>query len=174
MPTALLWFRNDLRTHDHAPLLDAVEAAGPDGRLLAVYCLDPRHYAETEFGFRKTEGYRAAFVLESLRDLRGRMRALGGDLVVRHGTPEDVLPPLAAEAGATSIHLHDEPMQEEMDTEDALREALPNLDWQVVWGHTLIQLGDLPFDVADAPDVFTQFRKAVEKGPAGDYVAPDP
>ncbi|MEM1042622.1 MAG: DASH family cryptochrome [Bacteroidota bacterium] len=174
MPASLLWFRNDLRLHDHEPLLDAVEAAGPDGRLLAVYCLDPRHYAETPYGFRKTEGYRAAFVLESLRDLRGRMRSLGSDLVVRQGRPEDVLPPLAEQTGAASIHLHDEPMQEEMEVEQALREALPDLTWNVVWGHTLVSLDDLPFEVADAPDVFTQFRKAVEKGPAGDYYAPEP
>lgn len=174
MPTSLLWLRNDLRLHDHAPLLSAIEASGDAGRLLAVYCLDPRHYAETAYGFRKTEGYRAAFVLESLRDLRGRMRALGGDLVVRHGRPEDEIPPLAAQTGATSIHLHDEPMQEEMDVEDALRDALPDLDWSVTWGHTLVALGDLPFEASGVPDVFTQFRKAVEKGTASDYRAPEP
>ena len=28
MPTALLWLRNDLRLHDHAPLGDATEAVG--------------------------------------------------------------------------------------------------------------------------------------------------
>ncbi|MEM8857720.1 MAG: DASH family cryptochrome, partial [Chloroflexota bacterium] len=66
-------------------------------------------------------------------------------------------------------HLHDEPMQEEIDVEDAVRKALPNLDWQVVWGHTLVDLNDLPFEIDRMPDVFTQFRKAVEKGPASDY-----
>ena len=175
MPTALLWLRNDLRLHDHAPLGDATEAAGPDGRLLAVYCLDPRQYAETPWGFRKTEGYRAAFVLEALRDLRESMRALGGDLIVRQGQPEDVLPELARETGAASAHLHAEPMQEEADTEAAVREALPDLDWQVVWGHTLVEPGDLPFGPDDVPDVFTTFRKAVEETPEAErYRAPRP
>ncbi len=175
MPTALLWLRNDLRVHDHAPLREAAEAAGPGGALLAVYCLDPRHYEPTPFGFRKTEGYRAAFVLEALRDLRARMRALGGDLVVRHGRPEDVLPELARQTGASSGHFHDEPMQEEGDTEAAVRQALPDLDWQPRWGHTLVAPDDLPFAVEDAPDVFTPFRKAVEKAPqAGRYRAPVP
>lgn len=175
MPTALLWLRNDLRLHDHAPLGDAIEAAGPSGRLLAVYCLDPRHVAETPWGFRKTEGYRAAFVLEALRDLRGRMRALGGDLAVRQGRPEDVLPELARQTGAVSVHLHAEPMQEEADTEAAVRDALPDLDWRVVWGHTLVEPNDLPFAIEDVPDVFTTFRKAVEKAPEADrYRAPRP
>ncbi|MEM1115637.1 MAG: DASH family cryptochrome [Bacteroidota bacterium] len=173
MPTALLWLRHDLRLDDHAALLDAVNAAGPDGRLLPVYCLDPRDYAETEYGVRKTEGYRAEFLLESLRDLRQSMRRLGGDLVVRHGRPEAVIPALVQETGAVSVHLHDEPMQEEMDAEEAVRDALPDVRWEVLWGHTLVALGDLPFDVADVPDVFTQFRKAVEKAPEADrYPAP--
>ena len=171
VPTALLWLRNDLRLHDHAPLLDA---AGPGGRLLAVYCLDPRHVAETGFGFRKTEGYRAAFLLESLADLCTEMRALGGDLVVRQGRPENVLPALAAETDAASVHFHDEPMQEEADVADAVRDALPGVDWRPRWGHTLVDLDALPFRLSDAPDVFSQFRKAVEKGDAGDYLAPKP
>ena len=38
MPT-LLWFRRDLRLHDHPALLDA---ASTDGEVLACYVLDPR------------------------------------------------------------------------------------------------------------------------------------
>jgi deoxyribodipyrimidine photo-lyase len=65
-------------------------------------------------------------------------------------------------------------MQEEADTAAAVRDALPDLDWRTTWGHTLIDPGDLPFAIDDAPDVFSPFRKAVEKGPAGDYPAPEP
>ena len=175
MPTALLWLRNDLRLHDHAPLADAVAAAGSDGRLLAVYALDPRHYEPTDLGVRKTEGYRAAFLLESLRDLRARMRALGGELVVRQGRPESVLPDLARRSGAASVHLTDEPMREEADVAEAVRGSLPGLDWRPRWGHTLVDPDALPFAVADAPDVFSQFRKAVERAPAAErYPAPRP
>ena len=175
MPTALLWLRNDLRLHDHGPLADAVAAAGPDGRLLAVYALDPRQYETTELGVCKTEGYRAAFLLESLRDLRERMLALGGDLVVRHGRPEDVVADLARQTGAATVHLTDEPTREEADVADAVRDALPGADWRPRWGHTLVDVDALPFAVADAPDVFTQFRKAVERAPDAErYPAPRP
>ena len=177
MPTALLWLRSDLRLDDHAALRDAASAAGPDGRLLAVYCLDPRHYEATELGVPKTGAYRAQFVLEALRDLRGRMRERGGDLVVRVGRPEDVLPALAREGGAATLHFHDEPMQEEADVEAAVRAAMPDgvevREGQ--WGHTLVDLDALPFPVSRAPDVFSQFRKAVEKRPARErYPAPVP
>ena len=175
MPTSLLWLRNDLRLHDHAPLRDAIEAAGPDGRLLAVACLDPRHYEPTELGPPKTGAYRAQFVLESLRDLRRSMRERGGDLVVRHGQPEDVLPALAAQSGTTSVHLTDEPMQEEADVEAAIRDALGGVAWRSDWGHTLVDVDSLPFAVESAPDTFSQFRKAVEKRTERErYPAPAP
>ena len=181
MPTALLWLRHDLRVHDHGPLADAVEAAGEPapaeagGRLLAVYCLDPRQTEPTDLGVRKMEAYRAEFVLESLRDLRRRMRELGGDLVVRRGRPEDVLPDLARQSGAASVHLTFEPTREETDVADAVRQSLPGLDWRERWGHTLVDVEALPFAIDRAPDVFTQFRKAVERAPAASrYPAPRP
>ncbi|MDT0631656.1 DASH family cryptochrome [Rubrivirga litoralis] len=177
MPTALLWLRSDLRLDDHAALRDAAAAAGPGGRLLAVYCLDPRHYEPTALGVPKTGAYRAQFVLDALRDLRRSMRGRGGDLVVRLGRPEDVLPALAAQSGAATLHLHDEPMQEEADVEAAVRDAMPGgVDVREGrWGHTLVDLDTLPFPVAEAPDVFSPFRKAVEKAPARErYPAPVP
>ncbi|MGB3544038.1 deoxyribodipyrimidine photo-lyase, partial [Rubrivirga sp.] len=174
MPTSLLWLRHDLRLHDHGPLTDALEAAGPDGHMLAVYVIDPRDLEETDLGFRKTEAYRMQFVLESLHDLRRRMSELGGDLIVRVGKPEEVIPALAGETGATIAFVHDEPMREERDLEDAVRDATPGLEWRATWGHTLVDLEDLPFRIEDAPDVFTPFRKKVEQAPAQDrYRAPE-
>jgi deoxyribodipyrimidine photolyase len=40
---ALLWFRNDLRLHDHEPL--AAACAGATS-LLPVYVFDPREYGK--------------------------------------------------------------------------------------------------------------------------------
>ncbi|GAB5533997.1 MAG: DASH family cryptochrome [Rubricoccaceae bacterium] len=175
MPTALLWLRNDLRLHDHAALASAMDAAGPDGHLLATYILDPRQLELTEWGVRKTESYQLAFRLESLRDLRDQMRARGGDLIVRTGLPETVLPELARSAGVRSLHLSEEPMREEADVEQAVRDALPGLPLHTAWTHTLVALADLPFSVEDLPDVFTTFRKAVETRPEADrYLPPQP
>ncbi|MEM6328568.1 MAG: deoxyribodipyrimidine photo-lyase, partial [Bacteroidota bacterium] len=163
MPTALLWLRHDLRLHDHAPLIAAQDHAGPDGRLLAVYCLDPRDFRETDWGVPKTGGHRARFLLESLADLRARMRDRGGDLVVRRGRPEAVVPALYRESGATGLFYHDEPMREEVDVEDALLDALPEADAHVYWGHTLVDIDTLPFSIDGLPRVYTPFRKAAER-----------
>ena len=62
MPT-LLWFRRDLRLHDLPPLLDA---AAPDGDVLACYVLDPRLKASS--GPRRLQ-----YLYDALRDLRASL-----------------------------------------------------------------------------------------------------
>jgi deoxyribodipyrimidine photo-lyase len=95
VPTSLLWFRRDLRLGDHPALLAAVDAAGPGGTVLPVFVVDPRLW--------ETSGLpRRRFLRECLDDLRER---LGGALVVRHGDPVAVLPVLAREVAAGSVHV---------------------------------------------------------------------
>src|SRR4051812_47415992 len=95
--TALVWFRRDLRVHDH-PSLTAAHRA--HDRVVPVFVLDPRLLAAGRF----PSANRAWFLLESLRELRAALRDRGGELVVRAGRPERVLPELAAATGATAVH----------------------------------------------------------------------
>ena len=94
MPPALLWFRRDLRLMDHPALL----AAAGDGPVLAVFVLD-------EALLRPAGSVRIAFLLASLRALDATLRERGGGLVVRHGPPDRVIPALAAEVGASTVHV---------------------------------------------------------------------
>ena len=49
---SLVWFTNNLRTVDNEVLEEAFKS---QDTLIAVYFFDPRQYAFTEFGFKKTE-----------------------------------------------------------------------------------------------------------------------
>lgn len=163
MSATLVWFRQDLRLADHEPLHRAAQAGVP---VIPVWCLDPRQFAETHLGgFPKTGAHRARFLIESLADLRASLRALGSDLVIRRGLPEEVLPTLAREVGAATVRFHEEVASEELAVEDAVAEAMEPLGAAVrgSWGHTLHHPDDLPFSFDDLPEVFTQFRVAVEK-----------
>ena len=95
MATSVLWFRRDLRLADHPALVAAVEAAGDDG-VLALFVLDDRLAGPSGAN-------RLAFLADSLRDLDASMG--GGRLVVRHGDPVEVVPAVAAEVGAASVHV---------------------------------------------------------------------
>ncbi len=121
MKTTIVWYRNDLRTHDHQPLADAVRHGDT---VVPVYCLDPRHFDRTSFGFPKTGGFRQRFLVESVADLRRSLRALGSDLVVRHGRPETEVPKIARESKATAVAFHAEVTTEETSVESGLRSAL--------------------------------------------------
>ena len=69
----IVWFRNNLRTEDNEALSQAVQNGN---KILALYCLDPRLFEISTFGFKKTERFRAKFLLESLHDLQDQLNKL--------------------------------------------------------------------------------------------------
>lgn len=162
MSQVLVWFRSDLRITDHAPLLTASRSSA---LVIPCYCFDPRHFATTSYGFAKTGRWRAQFLLASLDNLRQNLRSIGSNLLIRVGYPEVIIPLLCQELGIHAIYFHGEVTSEELTVEKNLSH---NLDRSIKlhkfdWGQTLYHPDDLPFTVADLPELFTNFRKQVEK-----------
>lgn len=151
----LVWFRNDLRTNDHESLFRAAQL----GEVIPLYCFDLHHFENTEYGFPKTGAIRAAFLIESVAELR---RQLNNSLIVRIGKPEEVIPELVQELDIDAIHYHAEATDEELRVEMAVKESV-NIPVNVFYGHTLYHPDDLPFGIAELPGVFTTFRKQTEK-----------
>jgi deoxyribodipyrimidine photo-lyase len=116
--TAIVWFRRDLRVHDHPPLRAALDACE---RVVPVFVLDDRL-----LGGRHPSDSRARFLLESLADLRESLKRRGGDLVIVRGAPETELPRLATETGATAVYFASDAspfaMSRDQRVEAALRE----------------------------------------------------
>jgi deoxyribodipyrimidine photo-lyase len=94
--TALVWFRRDLRVHDHPALTAAARSAE---RVVPVFVLD-----DALLRGRFPSAGRARFLLGCLRELRAALRDRGADLVIRRGRPERELARIAAEAGAQALH----------------------------------------------------------------------
>ncbi len=92
MPS-VMWFRRDLRVHDHPALLAATEAAS-DG-VVPLFVIDPVLW-------ERSGAPRRAYLAASLRALDEQ---LGGRLTVRCGDPVDVVPQVAREAAAPSVHV---------------------------------------------------------------------
>ena len=160
--TRLMWFRNDLRLHDNEALLTAAEGAHA---LLPVYVFDSRAFGKTASGFPKYGPYRSRFLLESLEDLRQQLQARGSDLIILQGKPEELIPELCNKHGISLISYHEEATDEELQAEQAVDDAVDAMDVEVAscWGASLYHLDDLPVDPDDMPDVFTPFRKKLEK-----------
>lgn len=152
----LLWFRNDLRLHDHEALHQAVAAQVP---IIPAYIFDERQF-KTIYGFPKTGGFRAKFLLESVSSLQNSLRELGSDLLVRVGKPEEVLPALAREYNCQQVFAHREITSEEIEISEKVAQKVTLKEF---WGSTLTHVDDLPFEIEKLPDVFTQARKKIEK-----------
>lgn len=158
----LIWYRHNLRVHD---LLALDEAVQQKAEIIPVYCFDDRNFEQTSFGFPKTGNYRAQFLLESVTDLRHSLQKLGSNLVVRRGLPEEVIPAIAQELKIDQVSYSKEVTSEEKQVEQKLKIALSekNIRVNTYWEATLYLPEDLPFKIKQTPELYTNFRKQVEK-----------
>lgn len=161
---AIVWFRQDLRLHDNEALTDAIDQAD---EVLPVYIFDPRVFTSTtrKFGFPKTGSHRAKFIIECVENLRYNLRARGANLIVRVGKPEEVLAQLTQEIRASWVFCNRERTQEEKEIQDTVEQNLWAIGREMRYsrGKMLYYTADLPFPITHTPDVFTHFRKEVEK-----------
>ena len=158
----LIWFRNDLRLHDHPPLqLASTQRTG----IIPLYCFDPRHFALSRFGFPKTGAFRGQFLLESLQDLANSLQEIGSDLIIRQGKPEDVIPQLVQDLNISQVYFNAEVTSEEIYVEQQLNKNLSQLgvEFKSFYSATLYHPADLPFKISEIPEVFTTFRQKLEK-----------
>jgi len=160
--SAILWFRNDLRLHDNEALLKALQN---NTELIPLYCIDERLFKKTSLGFRKTEKYRANFLLQSLKNLKKNLQKLGSDLLIRIGKPEEIIPDLAKKHKVNAVYTSKEITAEEITIEEKIEFALwqEKISLELFWASTLYHLEDLPFPLNNLPDIFTNFRKQIEK-----------
>src|SRR3954452_5674463 len=93
--TAIVWFRRDLRLHDHPALVTALRE---HERVVPLFVLD-----DALLDGRYRSPARVAFMLGCLRALDEGLRERGSALVVRHGRPEREVPDVARETGADTV-----------------------------------------------------------------------
>lgn len=170
---ALVWFRKDLRLSDHAPLTAAI--AGYE-QIIPVYVLNQEQWRMLPLGFPKTGSFATRFLLESLADLRKQLRMRGSDLLLIQGKPEEILPQLALQRGAAAVLASEEVAYEEQQEQMRVSRALAavNASLRLYPNSTLFHPKDLPWPIADLPDVFTSFRKTCEKQVAVTQPLPAP
>jgi deoxyribodipyrimidine photo-lyase len=95
MDTRIVWFRRDLRLHDHP----ALHAALAGDRVVPLFVLDPRLVSGSTMS-----PARLSYLADALEDLAGLLTRAGGRLVLRRGDPREVLPAVAEEVGAGQAH----------------------------------------------------------------------
>ena len=162
MKKVLVWYRNDLRVKDHEALWRACQNGN---EVYPVYIFDPRCFTSTAPGFQRTGSFRLQFLLESLHELKISLSTLGGDLVIRHGPPEDVIPQLVEELAVDKVYCSKEVAWDEMCIAEKMesRLAQKNVALDQFWQSGLYHEEDVPWPIKQVPDVFSSFRKESEK-----------
>ena len=96
---ALVWFKRDLRVHDHAPLV----AARTYADALAIFIIEPEWLASLD-----CDASHVDFALACLAELRAALAARGLPLLVRVGSAVAVLSQLRSEVAFTDLLSHEE------------------------------------------------------------------
>jgi deoxyribodipyrimidine photo-lyase len=158
----LVWFRNDLRLHDNEML---VEAIAKSDSILPVYFFDPNYIEYTPEAEIKPGNSRVQFLIESVAALREALQAVGGNLLVINGRPEDHIPNLVEQYEIAEVYHHREVATKETTVSSTVEDLLWKLKINLKHfiGHTLYNKEDLPFPIKDIPDVFAQFKKKTER-----------
>lgn len=102
MTAPLVWFKRDLRVHDHAAVHAALQRS-PERPWQGVYILEPSVWAQPDASARQL-----GFILECLADLREQVHACGGRLWVLRGEACEALERLHAHAPFGALLAHEE------------------------------------------------------------------
>ncbi len=103
MSYSLIWFKRDMRWHDHAALWHAAHEASMRGRLACVYIIEPEYWRQPDMA---TQHY--LFIRESLRELYAALRQRGGQLHIVCGEVTQVLQQIYQQQPFTQVLAHEE------------------------------------------------------------------
>lgn len=159
MTSGLYLFQNDLRITDNPAL--ATLARRVDC-LTCVYIVDSALFSKAALQMRRIGTHRLRFLLESLLELDAELEGISQHLHVFYGNPRQLLPQIIAATRSSLLGLSAHPGPYENYIIDQARQHFPDLELVEEFGSTLFEPELLPFELADMPDVFTEFRKLVE------------
>jgi deoxyribodipyrimidine photo-lyase len=148
---SILWLRRDLRRQD-LPALGAAASAAGDGSVLPLYVLDPVLW-------RGAGDARRAWLAATLREARD---AYDGRLCLRWGDPRVVVPRVAREVDAGSVHVSRETTPLGRRRDAAVRGSLGELgvDWVETGTPYAVGPGSVVNREGGEYKVFTPFSRA--------------
>lgn len=155
--TAIVWFRRDLRVHDHPALLDAVEHAE---RVYPLFVFD-----EPLLHGRWPSPNRISFMLDSALELDAALRAAGSRLYVRQGRPAEMVAAFAREVSAEAVIVSRDygPYARSRDGEVAAALAAEGRSFHARRGLLVQEPEDVLTQAGERFSVYSPFRHAFER-----------
>jgi len=153
--SALVWFRRDLRAHDHAALHSALAAHG------AVHCVFVFDRDILDLLPSRADR-RVEFIWESVRELKAALEARGGGLWVVHGRAREEIPRLAARLGVAAVYANRdyEPEAVARDAHVARELERDGMDFRTRKDQVIFERDEVRTRAGGDFSVFTPYRKA--------------
>jgi len=155
-------FTNNLRIRDNT-VLDA--ACQNSNTVFPIYHHDTQLSQNKELWQRDIWAFRATFLCQSIRDLRNNLEWKKSHLSIIHSEWRQGIINYALQHSLSKIYMQRPVWEYEIRYYDKLSQQLKKhgISLYQIWDHTLVYKDDIPFDINQMPQVFTQFRKSVEK-----------
>lgn len=156
----LIWFKNDLRVQDNTSLFKAM--AGE--KVIGFFCFESIYFEEDNFGFKRTEKFRAKFLIETVTQLRQELKKINIPLFIYVGKSANYLPQFILEQNIDTVYLQKEWTRDEQNILESVKKKVSTTtDFIETFDQFLYHPDDIPYNHFDAlPEVFTNFRKKCE------------
>ena len=158
---ALIWFRNNLRILDNNILNKALQS---NENIIAYYNFDSKFFKSDRWGFNKTEKFRAKFLIETIENLKKSLKTLNISLIIDQCSSSKGLIDVIKKYGINSLYYQKEWTDEEQKVEQNLINELPHgFNLKSYYDQFLYHPEDIMIKPKEIPDVFSVFRKRIEK-----------
>jgi deoxyribodipyrimidine photo-lyase len=154
--TAIVWFRRDLRVHDHPAL---ATAAAEHDHVVPVFVTDPR-FAGGRYASQRRTGYMRSV----LHVLDAQLQELGSRLHFREGDPATVVPQLAAETNAHAVYFTTDVSAYARRRDQAVVDALGGVA-RPMPGNYVADIDRIATRNGDPYSVFSPFFRAQQQAP---------
>jgi deoxyribodipyrimidine photo-lyase len=158
---AIIWFNNNLRVLDNKLLC---QASNSHTNLIAYYNFDTNSFENDNWGFKKTEKFRAQFLIETIEDLKMSLAKLNISLIIDNSPSCIGLIDAVQKYDINSIYYQKEWTKEERIVEKKVINKLSKeINLYSDYDQFLYHPEDIMIDPINIPEVFSSFRKIVEK-----------
>ncbi len=158
----IVWFRRDLRLHDHLPLHNAMQTGLP---IIPLFIFDPAILNSKRISHARLE-----FMLGAIQALRDDLQAVGGNLLIQHGNPADILGDIITKTGATALFYGIDYTPYARQRDEALSQSL-NIAIHLSHDRLLVPPHTIATDAGKPYTIFTPFKnkwRKLEKLPCVD------
>ena len=158
---SIVWFTNNLRVFDNASLY---RASKDSDKVIGYYNFQSKNFENDKWGFKRTEGFRLKFLLESLENLKINLLDLNISLIIDFSPNMEGLVKWINHLKISSIYYQKEWTDYEILNEKELKNKLPKgFKFNNEFDQFLFHPIDVKKSIGSIDDIFSVFRKKIEK-----------